>query len=80
MLLTGSILFVSVFFATDPVSAPKKALAQWVYGIVIGSSTVLIRFFAPWAEGTSFAVLVGNTFAPLLDDLFTKRETNENAG
>jgi Na+-transporting NADH:ubiquinone oxidoreductase subunit B len=68
-LLVGSFLFVAVFMATDPVSAPKKPLAQWLYGIVIGVSVVLIRSFSLFPEGTSFAVLLANTAASLFDDL-----------
>ncbi|MBN1525876.1 MAG: RnfABCDGE type electron transport complex subunit D [Spirochaetales bacterium] len=74
-LLSGSILFVAVFFATDPVSAPKKPLAQWVYGIIVGTTAILIRQFSgPFIEGTSFGVLIGNTFASLFDEVLKKRE------
>ena len=72
-LLAGSILFVAVFFATDPVSAPKRPAAQLIYGFLIGSTAMVIRLFSLFAEGTSFAVLLGNTFAPLLDIIFKKR-------
>lgn len=68
-LLVGSFLFVAVFMATDPVSAPKKPVAQWFYGTVIGVSVVLIRNFSLFPEGTSFAVLLANTAASLFDDL-----------
>jgi len=71
-LMSGSILYVSVFMATDPVSAPNKPLSQWVYGIIIGSVTVLIRLFAGFPEGTSFGILIGNTFASLLDEIMPK--------
>ncbi len=74
-LLSGSLLFVAVFMTTDPVSAPKKMPAQIVYGILIGSITILIRLFPLFREGTSFAVLLGNTFAPLLDQIFTRVKT-----
>jgi Na+-transporting NADH:ubiquinone oxidoreductase subunit B len=74
-LLSGSLLFVAVFMATDPVSAPKKLPAQIVYGILIGSITVLIRLFPLFREGTSFAVLLGNTFAPLFDHIFSRVKT-----
>lgn len=73
MLLSGSFLFVTVFMATDPVSAPKKSTSQWIYGVIIGVCTVLIRNFSLFSEGTSFGVLVGNTFASLLDELFSKK-------
>lgn len=68
-LLAGSFLFVAVFMATDPVSAPKKPLAQWLYGALIGALVVLIRTFSLFPEGTSFALLIGNAAASLLDDL-----------
>ncbi|ACJ75276.1 Na(+)-translocating NADH-quinone reductase subunit b (na(+)-translocating nqr subunit b) (na(+)-nqr subunit b) [Thermosipho africanus H17ap60334] len=44
-LLSGSLLFVSVFIATDPITAPKNSKAQYIYGIIIGVSIVLIRTF-----------------------------------
>lgn len=67
-ILSGSMLFVIVFMATDPVSAPKKPRAQWVYGTIIGVSTVLVRTFSLFPEGTSFGILIGNTFASLIDE------------
>ena len=71
-LMSGSILFVSVFMSTDPVSAPNKPASQWLYGLIIGGTTVLIRTFAGFPEGTSFGILLGNTFASLLDELMPK--------
>ncbi len=71
-ILSGSLLFVAVFMATDPISAPKKIISKWIYGCIIGFSTIIIRTFS-FPEGTSFAVLLGNTFASLLDELFSKK-------
>lgn len=73
MLLSGSFLFVTVFMATDPVSAPKKYESQWIYGVIIGVCTVLIRNFSLFSEGTSFGVLIANTFASLLDEILSKK-------
>ncbi|MCF7929013.1 MAG: RnfABCDGE type electron transport complex subunit D [Spirochaetales bacterium] len=73
-LMTGSILFVSVFMATDPISAPNKKAAQWIYGFVIGIVSVLIRTFAGFPEGTSFGVFIGNVFASLFDEMVTKKK------
>ena len=66
-LLAGSFLFMSVFMATDPVSAPKRQQSHYVYGVLIGATAVLIRTFSAFPEGTSFAILFGNTFANLID-------------
>ncbi|MCX7774534.1 MAG: RnfABCDGE type electron transport complex subunit D [Spirochaetaceae bacterium] len=66
-LLAGSFLFMAVFMATDPVSAPKRQPSHYAYGALIGVTAVLIRTFSAFPEGTSFAILFGNTFASLID-------------
>jgi Na+-transporting NADH:ubiquinone oxidoreductase subunit B len=68
-LLAGSFMFVAVFMATDPVSAPKKPAAQWAYGLMTGAVIIIIRTFSLFPEGTSFALLLGNTFASLFDKI-----------
>lgn len=68
-LITGGILFGAVFMATDPISAPKQKQAKYIYGAIIGIITVIIRGFALFAGGTMFAILVANTFAPIIDEL-----------
>ncbi|PNR95737.1 NQR2 and RnfD family protein [Petrotoga sp. 9PWA.NaAc.5.4] len=73
-LFSGSLIFVTVFMATDPVTAPKNETSKWFYGIIIGVTAILIRSFSLFPEGTSFAVLMGNTFAALLDTAFSKKK------
>jgi Na+-transporting NADH:ubiquinone oxidoreductase subunit B len=75
--LSGSIFFVCVFIATDPVSAPKKSLSHWLYGLIIGSTSILIRTFSLFPEGTSFGVLLGNTFASLLDRMAGRLQSSQ---
>ena len=53
--------------ATDPVSAPKRQTSHYIYGALIGLTVVVIRTFSAFPEGTSFAILFGNTFAILID-------------
>lgn len=72
-LLAGSFLFVAVFMGTDPVSAPKKPASHWIYGALIGLTAITIRTFSAFPEGTSFAVLIGNTFASMIDDFVAGR-------
>lgn len=72
-LLSGSLLFVAVFMVTDPISSPKNNLALFLYGTIVGVSIVLIRGFSLFPEGTSFGILMGNMFAPLLDELTSKK-------
>ncbi len=72
-LLSGSVIMVGVFYATDPVSAPKKPAAQYLYGTLIGAIAMVIQNFSLFPVGTSFAVIIGNTFASLLDELVGAR-------
>ncbi len=73
-LFSGSILFVAVFMSTDPVSAPNKPAAQWLYGILIGTAAIIIRNVGGFPEGTSFGVLMGNVFASLFDELLPAKK------
>lgn len=79
-LLSGSFLFAAVFMVTEPVSASQTTnLGRWIYGIIIGSLTVLIRVFAGWPEGVTFAILFGNMFAPLIDYLIKEQKNRKKA-
>lgn len=73
-LLSGSLFFVSIFMATDPVSSPRKIKAHWFFGMIVGVSGVLIRTFSLFPEGWSFAIMLGNVFAPLLDELIQEKK------
>jgi len=66
-LLSGGLLFGTVFMITDPVSMPKNKIAVWIYGILVGFLTVFIRRFSLFTEGFMFALLLGNTFLPIID-------------
>jgi Na+-transporting NADH:ubiquinone oxidoreductase subunit B len=69
-LFSGSILYGIMFMATDPVSASQTTnLGRWIYGGFIGIMTILIRQFSIWPAGITFAILLANMFAPLLDHL-----------
>ena len=66
--MSGGLLFGAVFMATDPISAPKTKEAKWIYGILIGIITVIIRGYALFAGGMMFAILISNTFVCILDE------------
>ena len=66
--LAGGFLFGTVFMATDPISAPKTKEGKFIYGIIIGVVVVIIRGFALFAGGMMFAILIGNTFGPIIDE------------
>ncbi len=70
----GGFAFGTVFMATDPVSAAMTRQGKWVYGILIGVMTVLIRVTNPaYPEGIMLAILFGNVFSPIIDRVFINR-------
>ncbi len=67
-LICGGFLFGIVFMATDPVSSPESNIGKWIYGILIGVITILVRMINPaYPEGTMLAILLLNAFAPTID-------------
>ncbi len=67
-LCLGGFAFGAVFMATDPVSATRTEKGKWIYGFLIGVFAILIRVFNPaYPEGMMLAILLMNTFAPLID-------------
>jgi Na(+)-translocating NADH:ubiquinone oxidoreductase B subunit len=67
--LAGGFLLGALFMATDPVTSPQTPGAKWAYGLLIGVATAMIRSLTVYVEGVMFAILLGNTFAPILDEV-----------
>ncbi len=64
----GGFAFGAVFMATDPVSAPDTMLGHWIFGLLVGGLTWVIRVVNPaFPEGIMLAILFGNIFAPIID-------------
>lgn len=69
-LIIGGFAFGAVFMATDPVSAAQTERGKWIYGLMIGILTVLIRVYNPaYPEGIMMAILLMNVMAPLIDNI-----------
>jgi Na+-transporting NADH:ubiquinone oxidoreductase subunit B len=67
-LILGGFMFGAIFMATDPVSAAQTEKGKWIYGFLIGILAILIRVINPaYPEGMMLAILLMNTFAPLVD-------------
>lgn len=66
-LLSGGVLFGTVFMITDPITMAKTDIGVWIYGLIVGFTAVFIRKFSLFAEGFMFALLLGNTFMPIID-------------
>ena len=71
----GSFMFGIVYMATDPISSSQTTdLGRWIYGALIGLLVALIRTFSIWIEAVTFAILLANMFAPLLDHIMKERK------
>ncbi len=67
-IVLGGFAFGAVFMATDPVSASQTNTGRWIYGLLIGFLTFVIRVINPaFPEGIMLAILFANVFAPMID-------------
>ena len=75
VLLGGGFLFGAFFMATDPISSPRTKTGQLIYGIIIAVAATIIRNYSIFNGGLMFAVLLGNTFAPIIDYAVKSRKS-----
>ncbi len=73
-LCLGGFAFGAVFMATDPVSGSRTETGKFIYGFLIGVFAIMIRVFNPaYPEGVMLAILLMNTFAPLIDHVVVQK-------
>jgi len=68
-LCSGGLLLCAFFIATDPVTAPLTRRGMWIFGIGVGTITMLIRIVGEYPEGVMFSILLMNALTPLIDRL-----------
>jgi electron transport complex protein RnfD len=66
-LCSGGLLIGAFFIATDPVTAPLSTKGMWIFGIGVGTITMLIRIVGEYPEGVMFSILLMNALTPLID-------------
>jgi Na+-transporting NADH:ubiquinone oxidoreductase subunit B len=67
-LFLGGFAFGAVFMATDPVTSARTETGKYIYGFLVGAFAIIIRVLNPgYPEGMMLAILLMNTFAPLID-------------
>ncbi len=72
-LCLGGFAFGAVFMATDPVTGARTERGKYIYGFLIGVFAILIRVINPaYPEGMMMAILLMNTFAPLIDHIIVQ--------
>ena len=79
-LVMGGFAFGTVFMATDPVTSAQTECGKWIYGFLVGALCITVRLFNPgYAEGMMLAILLMNTFAPLIDHCVVSSATKKRA-
>ena len=68
----GGVMLGAFFCATDYVTSPTLPLGKVIFGIGCGLFTMLIRLFASYPEGVSFAILLMNILTPYIDRVCEK--------
>jgi electron transport complex protein RnfD len=68
-LTSGGLMLCAFFIATDPVTAPLTRRGMWLFGIGVGTITMLIRIVGKYNEGVMFSILLMNAVTPLIDRL-----------
>lgn len=65
----GGLLLGAFFMATDYVTNPSTPLGQFIFALILGLMTAMIRLLTSGAEGVSYAIIIGNMLSPLIDRL-----------
>lgn len=66
-LFAGGLILGACYMATDYVTSPMSKSGQLIFGVMIGFITIVIRRFGSYPEGVSFAILLMNSFTPLIN-------------
>ena len=66
-LMAGGLMLGACFMATDYVTSPMTPKGQLIFGAMIGLITIIIRRYGAYPEGVSFAILLMNSFVPLIN-------------
>ena len=70
--MSGGLLLGAFFIATDPVTAPLTRRGMLLFGLGVGTMTMLVRIVGEYPEGVMYSVLFMNALAPLIDRLFKR--------
>jgi len=76
-LLSGSLVFVAIFMATDYATSPINLKGKIIFGVGCGIITAMIRLFGSTTEGVSIALLVMNLLVPFIDRLTLQKAFGE---
>ncbi|MDD4689213.1 MAG: RnfABCDGE type electron transport complex subunit D [Eubacteriales bacterium] len=65
--MSGGIIFASVFMVTDYTTTPTTKSGRLLFGIGTGLITMLIRYKGGYPEGVTYAILLMNILVPYIE-------------
>ena len=71
--LSGGLMFAVFFIATDYTTKPATPRGEWIYAVLFGVLTALIRLYGRYPEGVCFSTLTANMLTPLIERLTRPR-------
>lgn len=72
-LISGGLMFGSVFMVTDYATTPVTSWGRIIFGCGCGLITFLIRKFGGYPEGVMFSILIMNSLTPFLNKIVTRK-------
>lgn len=79
-LLGGGVVLGALFMATDYATSPVTPKGQILYGIGCGVLTVIFRYFGLFPEGVTYAILLMNACAWVIDRYTAPRRFGTKKG
>ena len=79
-LFSGGVMLGAIFMATDYATSPATPVGQLIYGVGCGALTVFFRYFGLYPEGVTYAILIMNGFAWILDRYTAPRRFGTKRG
>ena len=73
--LSAGTMLAAFFVVTDPVTHPNNHLGQWLFGVLVGSVTFVIRAWGSYPDGIAFAVLIANAASPYINHVFRRAQS-----
>ena len=77
-IISGSLLFMAVFIATDPLTSPVSKSGQLIYGISLGILTILFRYLNPNIDSVITSILTMNMLVIIIDNISAKGVFKKN--
>jgi len=76
-IMAGGLMLGAFFMATDYATSPVTGIGKVIFGVGCGLLLFVIRAFASYPEGCSFAILFMNVVTPMIDKFTTPKPFGE---